>query len=84
MINYRAKLDKLKNKEEDIKKKKLEFQKSILKYLRWQLNYTNKQICNLVEITPNNFSRYYGGKLLFRDTTLYKLIELVEVEDDKQ
>lgn len=83
MVNFNAKLDKLKSKEEDIKKKKIELQKQLLKYLKWEKGLTNKQICNYVDIHCANFSKYYGGKLLFRDATLYKLIDMWESGNDE-
>ena len=78
MINYRAKLEKLNAKEEVIKRNKVEIQKKVLKELKYQKNLNNKQICNYVEISCGNFSKYYGGKYLFRDATLYKLIDMLE------
>ena len=78
MVNFKSKLDKLKKKEEDIRQKKIELQKQLLKTLKYHKNLNNIQICNYVEIHRANFSKYYGGKLLFRDATLYKLIDMLE------
>lgn len=83
MINYRAKLDKLNNKEDDIRKSKIELQKQLLKAIRYHKNMNNKQVCDYVGVAYGNFSKYYGGKNLFIDSTLYKLIDLWECEEDE-
>lgn len=83
MINFRGKMEKLNAKEDGIRLSKIELQKKLLKTLKWEFNFTNKQICTYVDIACGNFSQYYGGKLLFRDATLYKLIGMLEGKYDK-
>ena len=83
MINFRNRMIKLNNKEDDIRKSKIELQKQLLKAIRYHKNMNNKQVCDYVGIAYGNFSKYYGGKNLFIDATLYKLIDLWEMGNDE-